>query len=203
MGRLDPPLLFPSAAATDDGISLYTQQSEDEMNDTPPAYSDGSTSAYEPLLNRPEDRNTKKDGEPKLFKQYEELEMLMDPRFDTDPVYAEELVRELSTILPSQMIRIKGTHTDESRGAADNTVVDFDIEIPLSNYLVDQSGRNEWRQLKLVENDEMAYRGGIFKSKGPVRRRSQDAEAQHTEYPKLSLTAWMHLFCASHASLKS
>jgi hypothetical protein len=175
------------------------------MNDTPPAYSDTSASAYEPLLNRPEDRSTKKDGEPKSFKQFEEMEMLMDSRFDTDPIYAEEMVQEWGAIPPSQLIRIRGTHTNDSRGVtnSDKTVVDFDIKIPLVDYLVDQSQRNQWHQLQLAENDESTYRGGVFKSKGPVRRERQDAEAQQPEYPKLSLTAWMHLFCASHAPFKS
>jgi hypothetical protein len=205
MGRIDPPPPVNNNSIADDGISLYTQQSEDEMNDTPPAYSDSSVSAYEPLLNRPEDQPTRKDAEPKTFKQLEEMEMLMDSRFDDDPVYAEELVREWSSIPAEQIIRIRGTHTDGSRGAtnSDKTVVDFDIKIPLADYLVDQSRHNQWSDIRLAENGEKTYRGGVLKSRGPVRRQGPDAEALLPEYPKLSLTAWMHLYCASHAPLKS
>ena len=96
MGRLEAPPQFRNSTATsDDGISLYTQQSEDEMNDTPPSYSDASGSASEPLLPvRPASRTTRQHNDPRPFKQYEELEMIMDERFDNDPVYAEEMVRE-------------------------------------------------------------------------------------------------------------
>jgi hypothetical protein len=207
MGRLEAPPPFRNTAThEEDAISLYTQQSEDEMNDTPPAYSDASGSASEPfLVPRPVHRTIRKQNDQRPFRQYDELEMIMDARFDTDPVYAEEMVREWCSIPAQQMIRIRGTHTEDSRGATkgDKTVVDFDIQVPLEDYLVDPSGANVWSQLKIVGNEEKAYRGGVLKSKGPTQKRDEDAEALLSEYPRLSLTAWMHLFCASHAPMKS
>lgn len=216
MGRLEPPPPFRNASIAEDAasiytqpedaISLYTQQSEDEMNDTPPAYSDASGSATEPLLLvRPARRTNRKHDDPRPFKQYDELEMLMDSRFDTDPVYAEEMVREWCTIPAAQIIRIRGTHTEDSRGGTkgDKTVCDFDIQIPLVGYLVDHSGGNVWSRMQISENEQNTYRGGVLKSKGPTKKRGADAEALLVEYPKLSLTGWMHLFCASHAPLKS
>lgn len=190
----------------EDGISLYTEQSEDEMNDTPPAYSDASGSVNEPLLRAATPRATiRKDHDVRIFKKYDGLEMVMDSTFDTDPVYAEELVREWCTYPAQQMIKIQGTHTDDSRGAMKNerTVVDFEIDIPLVDYLMDASGRNIWSKLQTAGNEKKTYRGGVLQSKGPVPRRGPDAEALIEEYPKLSLTAWMHLYCASHAHLKS
>jgi hypothetical protein len=130
--------------------------------------------------------------------------MIMDARFDSDPVYAEEMVREWCSIPAEQMIKIRGTHTDDSNGTmkGDKTVVDFDIEIPLVDYLLDHTGNNTWSHLQIADNDERTYRGGILKSRGPTQRTGQDTEALMVDYPKLSLTAWLHLFCASHASLK-
>lgn len=213
MGRLEPPTFRNSTdegasiyTQPEDAISLYTQQSEDEMNDTPPAYSDASGSVNEPLLRSATPRvNVRRGDDLRPFRQYEGLEMLMDSRFDTDPVYAEEQVREWCNIPAQQMIKIRGTHTDDSRGAmkSERTVVDFDIEIPLVDYLVDQAGGNIWSHLQIADNEKKTYRGGVLKSKGPVPRRGPDAEALVEEYPKLSLTAWMHLYCASHAQLKS
>lgn len=214
MGQLDAPPSFRNSTTADDGnsiytqddgTSLYTQQSEDEMNDTPPAYSDASGSASEPLLLRPVHRETRKHGDVRPFKQYDELEMIMDSRFDSDPVYAEDMVREWCTIPAQQMIRIRGTHNDESRGAMKNekTVVDFDVQVPLVDYITNHSGGNAWSQLQIAGNDEKVYRGGVLKSKGPVMKKGPDTEALLTEHPRLSLTAWMHLFCASHAQLKS
>ncbi len=187
MGRIDPPPPLTDNSIADEGISLYTRQSEDEMDDTSPAYSDSSISAYESLLNRPENRPTRKDAEPRPFKQLEELEMLMDSRFDEDSVYAEGLVREWCSIPAEQIVRIRGTHIDGSGGttSSDKTVVDFDIKMPLADYLADQSRHNQWSDIRLAEDGEKTYRGSVLKSRGPVRRQGPDAEALLPEYPKL------------------
>ncbi|KIW08238.1 uncharacterized protein PV09_01166 [Verruconis gallopava] len=204
MGRLHHEAPVADGSTISDAMSFYTQRSEDEMNDTPPAYSDASNPAVDPSLNRLAGSGSKSPLDRPPFRQYDELELFMDARFDSDPVYAEQMVREWSAVPAAQVIHIRGTHVDESLGAtkSDKTVVDFDIQIPLVDYLVDHWRKNPWSEMKVVENEEKTYRGGIFKSTGPTRPQAQDAEAQLGSYPKLSLTAWMHLFCASHAQFK-
>jgi len=190
----------------DDAMSMNTQQSEDEMMDTPPAYSDSSSTAgaHEHLLSNVDREEEREPDQKEIrpFKQFDECQLLMDPAFDNDPIYAEHMVRKYADIAPEQMIRVRGTHTDSSQHGTNKEVIDFDFQIPMMEYLLDQTRRNPWSEMRTVENHEKTHRGSIFKRTALVKKFSWDSEAQpETSTP--GLKEWCHLYCASHARIKS
>jgi hypothetical protein len=132
-----------------------------------------------------------------------DVDIIMDPRFDYDPAYMEDQLKLWSRTPPAQMIRLKGTHTQTTK--RDNkerkeTVVDFDIQLRLTEYLFNHHGRSSWMELQTVDNGERAYRGGICRT-----RASKTKKEGHValEAGKPSLTEWCHRYCASHASMKT
>lgn len=126
----------------------------------------------------------------------------MDARFDTDPVYAEQAVQSWARIPPAQFVHVVGTHTQTVKNGnkeEKQKIVDFDIKMRLTEYLVNETGHAPWVQYRTVEDSEKTYRGTIFKKRG---KKGADALESGFGSGKPELNQWCHLYCASHASLK-
>jgi hypothetical protein len=130
------------------------------------------------------------------------VDIVFDPRFDTDPVYAEHMLKNWAKIRPAQMIHVKGTHTKTVKNGnkeEKQTITDFDIKMRLTEYIINATGYTNV-PLKTAENNDKTYRGTAFKTraKGAMGNTS-DAML---EGGKPTLSEWCHLYCASHARMK-
>ncbi|KAF2424880.1 hypothetical protein EJ08DRAFT_689437 [Tothia fuscella] len=177
-----------------DAVSLHTTQGDDDYQDdapetsaAPPAYSDndGIQTATQvgvnPYVIAP-------------LKTCNGVNIIMDPRFDSDPLYAEEAVRKWARIRPAQMIQIKGTHTQTVKNGnkqEKNTITDFDIKLRLTEYLINGTGANPWAHMETVSNNDKAHRGTVFKSRVKMPK---GGAADLLEAGKPELNEWCHLF---------
>lgn len=198
MGKPSAPPAYRDDPTLDDAVSLHTAQGSDDFHDAienPPVYTDNGDEAL-PILT---DLETIQP-----FKVFPEMHAYMDPRFDSDPVYAEQIIRKWATIPPAQMIRIVGTHTETTKNGKKeetNTVTDFDIKLRMTEYLpINATGNSPWVNMRTVENSEKTHRGTILKKLAKPRK--GDAEAAE-DLAKPEMNEWCHLYCASHSSVKT
>lgn len=199
MGKPAPPP-YRDDATLEDAVSLHTTQGEDDIidvYDAPPSYADNEairvaspTGVVEnPYVIEP-------------LKNCNGVDIIMDPRFDTDAVYAEQTIRKWSSIRPAQMIQIKGTHTQTVKNGnkeEKQTITDFDIKLRLTEYLLDAFGSAPRARMYTVNNNDKTHRGTIFKTRAKTPK---GGAADMLEAGKPELKEWCHLFCASHANLK-
>jgi hypothetical protein len=200
-----PPQSYRDDPSLEDAVSLHTTQGDDDILDVleggaPPAYTDseGSVSAAaNPDLDLPVN-----SYHVDSIKNVKGVDIVFDPRFDTDPVYAEHLLKNWSKIRPAQMIYIKGTHTQTVKNGnkeEKNTITDFDIKLRLTEYIVDMRSLMPG-PITMVENNEKTYRGTVFKTRAQgAKGNTSDAML---EGGKPTLLEWCHLYCASHARMK-
>jgi hypothetical protein len=107
-----------------------------------------------------------------------------------DPVTLEKFIREQASLPPKPHVRITGTHTKKARGCGDDedvVVTDFDVKLNLLPYIVREEG-DRWNYVKLVDDNEEAFRGGNAKTTG------QGGEG---------LKDWVERFCEDSAKFKS
>jgi len=109
---------------------------------------------------------------------------LQDLKLSTDPEALVQFVRAQAALPPRPTVRITGYNSD--RGS--DRRPDFDIRINLMHYLV-RPRENPWNYVKLVEADEMAFRGESGKTITP--------------HPAGGLQEWARLFCKSKSPNKS
>jgi hypothetical protein len=196
------PPSYRDDPSLEDAVSLHTTQGDDDIlnvfqESAPPAYTDeeGSSSAAHPSL--PEN-NFHVDS----IKNVKGVDIVFDPRFDTDPVYAEHMLKNWAKIRPAQMIHIRGTHTQTVKNGnkeEKQTITDFDIKLRLTEYIIDGTGSISV-PLETAENNDKTYRGTVFKTRAPgVKGSTSDAML---EGGKPTLLEWCHLYCASHAKMK-
>ena len=103
------------------------------------------------------------------------------PELSTYPATLNSLIQYQATIPPKAQICIKGT--------AAHGPVDFELKLNMMSLLVGHSDQRErWSYLKVVEDGQMAFRGGLKES---------------TE-PRLTngINAWVRRFCEDKAAIK-
>ena len=114
----------------------------------------------------------------------------------SDPVICQAFIERQAQVHIQPAVRLIGTHTEtRRRDKKDETtrVTDFDITVPLDSLFTPA-----WARMKIVENHEKAYRGGIRKQLDLRVKAHPEAAATAP-----SLQEWCHRFCASSASAKS
>ncbi|KAF2398395.1 hypothetical protein EJ06DRAFT_480528 [Trichodelitschia bisporula] len=184
------PPSYRDDPSLDDAVSLHTTPDQDAPDlESLPAYSDEVEGA---ALSAPGVTLNRYIIQP--FKHQKGIDIIFDPKFDTDPLYAERTIHDWAQIPPNLQIRILGTHTQTTkRGDKEEkeTVTDFDVKVRLSEYL---TYGPLWRQMQTVENNERVHRGTIWR---------KALRGKHLEDGKSNLNEWCHRFCASHARLRS
>lgn len=103
------------------------------------------------------------------------------PELSTYPVSLNSLIQYQATIPPKAQICIKGSRSISH--------VDFDLKLNMMSLLVgDTDQRERWSYLKVVDDGQLAYRGGLKESTEP---RLPDG-----------INAWVRRFCDDKASIK-
>lgn len=212
-----------------DAVSLhttpedYSYQDAPEITGMPPSYSDSeaetSAAAAPPIRHVPPPSTgarTRLDhnrgvvisgGKPRVY----ETQDLMDGRYDTDPEYLEQGVRNLAKEPPNPLVYIMGTHKETTRrGDKKETreVTDFRIVLNLRSYVWAGWEAYRWEhqwpgdeavpvRFTTAANGEKTYRGSFMKKRAPGFK--QDIEVG-TESP--SLREWCHRYCASPSMLR-
>jgi hypothetical protein len=194
-----PP--YRDDATVEDAVSLHTTHGDDnddlEVLEAPPSYAENEVihvASHTGIVENPYVIDP--------IKNLDGVDVIMDPRFDTDAVYAEQAIRKWSSIRPAQMIQIKGTHTQTVRnGKKDEkqTITDFDIKLRLTEYLLNTDGAAPWARMYTVDNDDKTHRGTVFKRRAKMPK---GGRADLLEAGKPELKEWCHRYCASHAHLK-
>ncbi|KAF2111747.1 hypothetical protein BDV96DRAFT_581699 [Lophiotrema nucula] len=199
-----------------DAVSLHTTPEDYNYDDAPeitglpPSYADseaGSASTapvlqHVPPPSRRMDHNSEvhlSGGKPKVC----ETQTIQDGRYDTDPVYLEEGIRELAKQAPVPLVYIMGHHKETiKRGDKKETkdVTDFRIVLNLQRCLRNNFDDSDttWMTLRTVDNSEKAFRGSFMKKRAPGFK--QDIEVG---IPSPELKEWCHLYCASPSLLRS
>ncbi|QDS75234.1 hypothetical protein FKW77_000409 [Venturia effusa] len=197
MGKTAPPPAYRDDSTLANAASLNPAQGGDDSHDAienPPAYTDG----YDSMSNLTDSETIQP------YKVFPEMHAFMNPRFDSDPAYAEQIIRKWATIPPAQMIRLVGTHKETTKdGKKEETsyVIDFDIKLRLTEYLpINATGNSPWVVMRTVENSEETHRGTILKKM--AKSRKGDAEGAE-DTVKTETTEWCHLYCASHSRVKT
>ncbi|KAK0725217.1 hypothetical protein B0H67DRAFT_479523 [Lasiosphaeris hirsuta] len=204
---------------SDDGMSLHTQPGdrfldddapELQVDDLPPLYEDAIESANGSSSNAP-----LLGPDPANFPHVHLLdpfsvdakygtEYYLDESLDTEPETLEKHMLSWAKRPPRPFVRLLGTHSEmvDSSGKKERkTVTDFDVQVELTPYLYSDATRHiaPFSHLYTVENEELARRGTVFRTRGPGA--SQNIEIGLPEKP--TLAEWCHRYCASHAGLKS
>ncbi|KAK3361946.1 hypothetical protein B0T24DRAFT_98728 [Lasiosphaeria ovina] len=199
-----------------DALSLHTQPGdrlldddapELQVDDFPPLYEDvaESSTSSAPLLANP-------SGPPSMVnalnmgnewkRDDQGNEYYIDERLNTDPKFLEKHVEWWAQTPPRPYVRILGTHkqnVDNAGKKEKKTVTDFDVQVELTPYLYsDATNRVSWRELRTIENSEVARRGTVLRKRAPGS--SQNIEVGLAEKP--TLAEWTHRYCASSAGLK-
>jgi hypothetical protein len=103
------------------------------------------------------------------------------PELSTYPATLNSLIQYQATIPPKAQICVKGSRPSGH--------VDFDLKLNMMALLVGHSDQRErWSYLKVVEDDEVAYRGGFKESAEP-------------RLPG-GINAWVRRFCEDKAAIK-
>jgi hypothetical protein len=196
-----PPPAYRDDPSLEDAVSLHTTQGDDDILDVlegaPPAYTDSEGDAERAHPDLPAN-NFHVDS----VKNCKGVDIVFDPRFDSDPVYAEHMLRNWAKIRPAQMIHIVGTHTETTRNGKKeekSTVTDFDIKMRLTEYIIDGNSGIPV-PLRTAENNDKTYRGTVFKKRAKGANGSTNDSM--LEGGKPTLLEWCHLYCASHARMK-
>lgn len=220
MGRTDSAPAPAQYRDDPDAVSLhttpedYTYDDAPEITGLPPSYADSQgdsadlpTAATAPIRHIPppsgrrdhnNDMYTIKNGKP----QVNETQTLMDPRYDTDPVYLEEGIRQFALEAPTPLVYIVGTHRETvKRGDKKERkdVMDFRIVLNLRSYLRPNYDPSNTSSMNLVtvENGEKTHRGSFMKQRAPGFK--QDIEVGT---PRPELNEWCHRYCASPRMLR-
>jgi len=134
---------------------------------------------------------------------------LMDSRYDTDPVYLEQAIREMALTSPAPLVYIMGSHNETHRVSGNKKetkqVVDFRLVLNLERYLwpngdaanVTQYGGANSMELRTVENGEKVHRGGFVKARAPGYTKELQVGLD-----KPTLKEWCHRYCASPSALR-
>ena len=103
------------------------------------------------------------------------------PELSTYPAALKSLIQDQATIPPKAHICLKGSRSSGH--------VDFDLKINMMSLLVgDGDQRERWSYLKVVEDDQVAFRGGLKEGTTPRLPGGIDA--------------WIRLFCGDKAAIK-
>lgn len=200
MGKPSPPA-YRDDPTLSDAVSLHTTRGEFD-DDAPeldglPAYSDEAPQAARDTTTPDSDMTVV--GSEKFSTYRNDVKIVQNPRYDTDPVFLERYVKTGAYEPPRPTIRIRGTHTRTVKKEKNKTekeeVVDFDLVIHLGKWL---SAEPTWLYVATVENHEKTYRGTILKKRAPGHK--ADVEENRV---KPTLKEWCHRYCASHARLKT
>ncbi|KAF2016088.1 hypothetical protein BU24DRAFT_422421 [Aaosphaeria arxii CBS 175.79] len=200
-----------------DAVSLHTTPDDYSYDDAPeittfpPSYADSEADnvvapTAPPIRHLPPptsrmDHNagyTLKKGKPQVC----ETQTVMDPRYDTDPVYLEEGVLKFANQAPIPLVYIMGTHKETvKRGDKKETqeVTDFRIVMNLQRYLWRDfiPGNSSSMTFAPVSNGDKTYRGGFKKTRAPGFK--QDIEVGSTAP---TAQEWYHRYCASSSLLR-
>ncbi|KAF2727167.1 hypothetical protein EJ04DRAFT_517437 [Polyplosphaeria fusca] len=197
-----------------DAVSLHTTPDDydydaPEITGLPPSYADSeaSSSAAAPVLRHVPPPSSRMDhnnavrlsgGKPQVC----ETQTVLDARYDSDPVYLEEGIRELAKQAPLPLVYIMGHHKETvKRGDKKETksITDFRIVLNMQRCLKNNFDDSDttWMTLRTVENGEKTHRGTIMKKRAPGF--NQDIEVGT---PKPELKEWCHLYCASPSMLR-
>lgn len=115
------------------------------------------------------------------------------PELSTYPAALNSLIQYQATIPPKAQICVKGTRSSGH--------IDFDLKLNMMPLLVGPGDQRErWSYLKVVDDSEVAYRGGLKESTEPrlpggidgwVRQFCQDkAAVKQSVFPDGSHQAW-------------
>ena|SRR2546430_11251443 len=100
----------------------------------------------------------------------------------SSPAALEDLIREQAALPPRQLIRITGT-----RKNGYESLVDFDLKLDMLAFIA-RDKADGWNYIKIVEDNEKAFRGGTTEALEPVA--------------KGGLNEWVQHFCRDHSKLK-
>lgn len=200
-----------------DSVSLHTTPEDYDYDDAPeisglpPSYADSegqSSVTVAPRIRHIAPPSTRmnhntdvklKHGEPHVC----DTLTMMEPRYDTDPAYLEEAVRDLATQPPIPLVYIMGTHRETVKNGdkkQTRDVTDFRIVMNFQRYLginFTTEGNTSLMGYDTVLNNDKTYRGSFRKTRAPGFK--QDLEIG---LPAPSLKEWCHRYCASTASLR-
>ncbi|KAJ9150345.1 ABC transporter protein [Pleurostoma richardsiae] len=202
----------PGVAPTDDAVSLHSQPEHHYFfndcpqlgdDDLPPLYDEHCESSGAPLL-APDSSAPGRSGIVSFLKDANTgAEYYLDRQLDTDPEFLEAHIRSWALTPPRPFVRVYGFHrqqVDNNGKKETKNVTDFDVKVELTPFLYrDATNRVSWRELRTVENSENTRRGTILKKRAPGSRQSIEVGADD----KPTLGEWCHLYCASHAGLKT
>ncbi|KAF2500975.1 hypothetical protein BU16DRAFT_522049 [Lophium mytilinum] len=196
-----------------DALSMHTTPDDfnyddaPEISGLPPAYTDdvgGSSSTRPAPRHIPPPPSNRMDhdagyslsgGKPVVC----EVSNVMDSRYDTDPVYLEQAIREMAMTAPEPLVYIMGHHS-ETRKVANNKketqqVVDFRLVLSLKEYLRPDSSQT--MTVRTVENGEKVLRGSFIKQRAPGYTKELEVGLAKPE-----LKEWCHRYCASPSTLR-
>lgn len=127
---------------------------------------------------------------------------------DTNPELLEQQVRAWALTPPRPFVRIYGYHRERrhphDKKKENRDVTDFDIKVDLTPYLGPASGSHLMScDLQTVENQEKTRRGTSLRRRAPGMRKDNPGRIELGMLEKPSLTHWCHMYCASHAGLKT
>jgi hypothetical protein len=175
MGRTGPAA--PPYRDDPDAVSLHTTPDDydydaPEISGLPPSYADselGSAAPTVPILRHVPPPSSRTDhnktvrmsrGKPQVC----ETQTVFDSRYDSDPVYLEEGIRELAKHAPNPLVYIMGHHKETvRRGDKKETkeITDFRIVLDMQRYLRPNFDDSDLSSMSLVtvENGEKTHRG--------------------------------------------
>jgi hypothetical protein len=103
------------------------------------------------------------------------------PELSTYPATLNSLIQYQATIPPKAQICVKGSRSSGH--------VDFDLKLNMMSLLVGHSDQRErWSYLKVIDDSEMAFRGGLKESVQPRLPGGIDA--------------WVRRFCEDKSAIK-
>jgi hypothetical protein len=191
----------------DDALSLHTTHGEETDNEDIPEFNPDSTLAVPPPYSDNEVEEPTFDenpfsGDPEgiIWRAKTGKLTVSNPAYDKNHKFLLHSCVKWAKIPPAIYVRILGTHSETVKsGKGDKqerkTVTDFDMKIRLTEYLFTHTNQSQWRDFVLPENQEKAFRGGVFKSK--ARKGAGDVE-----YSAPLLTNWCEDYCDNKATLK-
>ncbi|ORY17754.1 hypothetical protein BCR34DRAFT_474270 [Clohesyomyces aquaticus] len=215
MGRTTTTTSAPEAYRDDpDAVSMHTTPDDYNYDDAPeitglpPSYTDSESAILPPMpIHHIQPPPTVIDHN-KGFEMsggkviVGNTQTIMDARYDNDPQYLEDGIRQFAHERPIPYAYIMGTHRETVRRGdkkETKTVTDFRVVISMQSCLWTNFNAADTRSLNLqtVENGEKAFRGTFMKKRAPGYKR--DLEVGN---PKPELKEWCHLYCASPARLR-
>ncbi|KAF2268025.1 hypothetical protein CC78DRAFT_541247 [Lojkania enalia] len=202
----------PDAVSLHTTPEAYSYDDAPEITGLPPSYADSEAESAIPATRGPvvlqhvpppkrmnhDDGYEISGGVPRVC----ETQSIMDARYDIDPVYLEEGLRELAHQAPFPLVYIMGRHKETvRRGDKKETkeVIDFRIVLNLQHYLWKDFRGNDttFMSLRTVDNGEKTYRGGFVKKRAPGFKQDLEVGASRPE-----LVEWCHRYCASPSLLR-